>query len=52
MTQRLVQVDQGEFQTVLELPAWARGRCIVRGFMVAGPQRFALGASSIHLKRR
>ncbi len=52
VTQRVVSVDGGEFCTELELPAWARGRCVVRGFLTSGPERFALGASPIKLKRR
>ena len=52
VTQKVVRVNEGEFQTELDLPAWARGRCVVRGFMASGTQRFALGASLIHLKRR
>ncbi len=52
ITSKLIRTSQGDFETRLEIPAWARGRCVVRGFMSSGTERFAMGASDIQLNRR
>ena len=52
VTRKLIEVQAGAFRTELELPEWARGRCVVRGFMAAGAERYALGSSRIHIQRR
>ena len=49
----IIQVEAGPFEVEIAVPEWAKGRCIVRGF-VQQPKtkRFALGSSDLRLKRR
>ena len=49
---KLIDVRQGRFETRLEFPEWARGRCVVRGLMASGTDRIAMGASDVQLKQR
>ena len=50
---RTMTVPRGEFEFELELPDWAKGRCVVRGYLQEHQSRqYALGASELHLKRR
>ncbi|MDG2014498.1 MAG: C25 family cysteine peptidase [Pirellulaceae bacterium] len=44
VTQRTVDVPAGNFQFELTVPDWARGRCVVRGYLQEQhSKRFALG---------
>lgn len=48
----LVQVEAGEFETRLELPQSARGRCLIRGtLMETDSGGVALGAASLQILR-
>ena len=47
------EVQPGVFEFELPVPEWARGRCVVRGFLQESESsRFALGSSQLHIKRR
>jgi hypothetical protein len=50
---RTLTVPAGEFEFDLEVPDWARGRCVVRGFL-QHPERsgYSLGASPLKIDRR
>jgi hypothetical protein len=52
VAQSQLDVAQGKFRTELVVPPEARGRCVVKAFLVAAPDRFALGASPIRVQRR
>jgi hypothetical protein len=52
VSHRKVRVEAGTFMTELDIPPETTGRCVVQGFITAGPYRFALGASRIQLQRR
>jgi hypothetical protein len=52
VARKTIQVGKGPFEARLEIPDWARGRCVVRGFMAEDKERVALGASDIQLQRR
>ncbi|MGI9519491.1 MAG: C25 family cysteine peptidase [Pirellulaceae bacterium] len=52
VSEQSVEVAAGPFRVELEVPEWARGRCVVRGFLQDDEQRYALGASDIKLERR
>lgn len=48
-----MDVPAGEFEFELEIPDWAKGRCVVRGYLQQPDQkRYALGASELNIKRR
>ena len=44
-------LEAGPFAIELEIPEWARGRCVVQG-MLEGSAEFSLGAQPIQIKRR
>ena len=53
VSQRTVEIPKGDFQFELTVPDWARGRCVVRGYLQEQhSKRFALGASALKIKRR
>lgn len=53
VTERIFEIPAGDFEFELEIPEWARGRCVVRGYLQERQtKRFALGASELNIKRR
>ncbi len=52
VTHVLLDVEAGDFEAELEVPAEARGRCVVKAFMASAPDRCALGASPVRIHRR
>ncbi len=46
-----LQVSAGPFQAELEIPEWARGRCVISGYLDDGEQ-FSLGAENVLIKQR
>jgi Peptidase family C25 len=52
LASRQIRVEAGEFETRLELPETARGRCIIRGtLMEPGTGRVSLGAVPLQVLR-
>ena len=53
VTEQVFEIPAGGFEFQLEVPDWARGRCVVRGYLQEPEtKRFALGSSELNLKRR
>ncbi len=52
VSEQSITVPAGPFRVELEVPDWARGRCVVRGFLQNDQKRYALGASELKLERR
>ncbi len=53
VTAKRLEVPAGEFSVEMQVPDWAKGRCVVRGYLQQPEQkRYALGASELRIKRR
>ncbi len=50
-TQKMIPVGSGRFETEIEIPDWAKGRCLIRAFLVS-ENCYAMGSTEVRIKKR
>ena len=48
---KVIAVSAGGFETKIDIPDWAKGRCLIRAFLNSNG-RYTMGATEIQIKKR